>query len=178
MPSDNEIMLGWPLEEFCKLFNLKMPTLKEREDEDVWEAFERAVANLIAKDKLLLAQANALMKSKIAKNLRKPTEPPWNEGDYIEGDTSKGTRTFASLGIEIIGDESEIGDEYPCDFLVGIAISGRYVPTYLDWRDPCGTMNNISFEAMQPEILVIRKEIERLEPRFKTAKTHVKLRWY
>lgn len=152
MPFDNEIILGWPLKEFCKRFGFKMPTPNERGDEDRWEAFEESVTNLISRDKLLSAQTNALVKSNIAKNLRKSTKYPWNEGAYIEGDTSKGTRTFAPLGIEIIGDENEIGDEYPRDFLVGIAISGRYIPTYLDWRDPNGTINNISLEDMQLEI--------------------------
>ena len=173
MPSDNEVLLGWPLEEFCKVFGLRMPTAKERTDFDGWEAFETSVANLIPKDKLLKAQAKALVNSKIAKNLRKSAEQ-----DYLDGDTSMGVRTFAPLRLEIFGDEVELGDEYPDTFLVGISISGRYFPTYLDWRDPNGTLTNICLEEMQPEIQAIRGEIERLEPKFKTAKVYVKLKWY
>jgi len=174
----NEVIIGWRIKEFCKLFGLKMPTKKEWEEEDF--EFKEKVANMLSASKLANAHTTALVLVGIAKNLRKPSSYPWNDNSdrYVEGDTSKGVRIFSFISMEVVGDEPEIGDEYPDDFVVGIPISGRYVPTYLDWKDENGTLETISLDEMQGEIQTIRNEIEKVEPLFKTAKIYVKMRFY
>ena len=179
MALGNEVMLGWRVKDFCKVFGIKMLTKHEWSEGEKSFEFKEAVETLLPKTAFDTAHKNALVKSGIAKNLRKPSEYPFNADDrYVEGDTSKGKRTFALLSMEVAGDEIELGDRYPDDFIVGISISGRYVPTYLDWRDPNGTLDTVSLDEMAKEIRIIRREIEKAEPRFKTAKFYVKMKFY
>jgi hypothetical protein len=77
-----------------------------------------------------------------------------------------------------MGDEGEIGDIYPDTFVVGVSISSRYVPTYLDWQDENGTLDTVCIEDQSRNIKIIKDELAKIEPRFKTAKLFVKLCFY
>ena len=178
MAFGNEVILGWSVEEFCKVFGLKMPKNSDFEDGSDYQKFEEAVSNLIDESKLEQAHKAALIKSKIVTNLKKPTQYPYDDGRHTEGTTKKGQRIFAHLSLEITGDEGELGDIYPDTFVVGISISSRYVPTYLDWQDENGTIDTICIDDQSKLIKIIKDELEKIEPKFKTAKLFVKLCFY
>ncbi len=57
---------------------------------------------------------------------------------YIQAHTPQGPREFSPFGLALYGDEDEMGDVWPNDFVVGVKVSGRYFPTWLDWQDPHG----------------------------------------
>jgi len=173
MPSDIEIVLGWKLTEFCKLWKVNEPIGIE----DYWDNFQENVHKLIDGKKLLQVHINALKRANIITSYRMRTTDTYFT-DYIEGITSLGNRTFCPISLASYGDEDEIGDEYPDNFIVGISISGRYVPTYLDWKNEHGTLYSVSLEEMQPLIDIIKDEITKVEPLFKQAKTFIKMMWY
>lgn len=65
--------------------------------------------------------------------------PIGTSGNYITVDTPLGKRSMAGWNIAIQYDPAEMGDEHA---VLGIALSGRYYPTLLDWRDKNGTLMN------------------------------------
>ncbi len=83
---------------------------------------------------------------------------------YLEGITPLGKREFEPFELRFHWDPHEMNEE-PEHALLGVALSGRYVPTYLDWRDPNGTLWPVIFnEEMLRDIHIVRFQLDHLIP--------------
>ena len=67
----------------------------------------------------------------------KKKKPRFKNDDYPIYETSKGPREFAPFRLELFYDPGEMGED-PEHAILGVALSGRYFPTFLDWKDPHG----------------------------------------
>jgi hypothetical protein len=88
---------------------------------------------------------------------------------YSIVETALGQRSFSPFKIELHYDPSEMGEE-PEHTTFGVALSGRYFPTFLDWKDPSGALWPVRFDAeLNGLIAVARTAIEKRIPIFSTA---------
>jgi len=173
MAYGNEVILGFSLNQYCKLIGKKIPSINEFENDQYindTSVLEKLLPQ-VSISNLLQAQENALIKAGICKGGK------WGDR-YFNAKTPKGIREFAPLSLEIIGDTDEIGDEYPDDFVVGISISGRYFPTYLDWKDEHGTIETIGINDIGKLVSIIKDEIVKVIPMFKDSQLFIKMRHY
>lgn len=69
-----------------------------------------------------------------------PTANLTADGNYINTNTPAGPRTLSVLRFTIAYDPHELGDRWPEDIAVGVAVSGRYFPVLADYRNPHGTL--------------------------------------
>lgn len=92
---------------------------------------------------------------------------------YIEATTPAGKREFAPFAIEVIYDPDEMGDEEP---RLGIAISGRYFPTFADWYDGSGALYNA--RGIEKSMAIARKRILEYFSEFAQAEYMIVERWY
>ena len=82
--------------------------------------------------------------------------------------------SISPFNLEMCGDSSdEIGNQWSIDFALGIALSSRYSPTYLDWAEEHGGGHGIS-DVFKPDnahiksgIEIARRNIEKKIPEFK-----------
>ena len=89
--------------------------------------------------------------------------------DYPCYRTPVGEREFSPFAIDVLCDPGELGMELK-DAVLGVALSGRYFPTYLDWRDAHGTLDFCELnEATMKMIGYARLHIEHVLPVFKSA---------
>lgn len=77
------------------------------------------------------------------------------DGDYLVTKTPMGNRKMSCWDLAIQYDPYEVGDTHAT---IGVALSGRYFPTLLDWRDPHGTL----MEA--PDLREIIAEADKVIP--------------
>lgn len=71
-------------------------------------------------------------------------------GRYPEYKTPEGPREMVPFNLELVYDgemdyapKDHVRKPKPLDVVFGVAISGRYFPTFLDWRSPFGTLTNV-----------------------------------
>ena len=57
---------------------------------------------------------------------------------HIVAQTPKGLREFPPFTFVCAGDQYELEDIWPDDYVCGVCLSGRYYPTWLDWESPHG----------------------------------------
>lgn len=164
-----EIVLGWKLREFCNLFDVDFP-IDPAVDYTAWEDWEKNIITLIDEDKLLSAQVEALNAN--------PKINVTNIQDVIHANTTAGKREFSQMALQVYFDDDEMEEHFPDDVIVGISLSSRYYPVYLDWEDPCGGVWNFCFDDAKPMIKIFRDKLVEIEPIFKTAKVYVKEIFY
>lgn len=98
--------------------------------------------------------------------------------DYDVYVTPLGDRITAPFRLEKHLDESEMC-ETEKEAVIGISVSGRYFPTFLDWRDPHGTLYNIVFDdEMKKDMAIARKHIVEALPIMEKAVWIVKQKHY
>jgi hypothetical protein len=97
---------------------------------------------------------------------------------HVIAETPLGEREFARFTVELFYDWSEM-NERPEDTTFGIALSGRYFPTFLDWKDPSGTLWPVRLDqATLHQIAIARAAIEKRLPIFADAHLAVIERHY
>lgn len=97
---------------------------------------------------------------------------------YVNVETPLGEREFASFTIELLLDPHEMGEDINCA-VFGVSISGRYFPTFADWKSPHGTLYPLSFnEDIKKCMEISAKHISEEFPIFKEANWIVKEIWY
>lgn len=83
---------------------------------------------------------------------------------YVKAVTPLGPREFSPWGIELFYDPGEMGHTAK-DIVLGVALSGRYVPTFLDWKDAHGTLEPVRFNSELNDMTAIaRKRLEEAWP--------------
>jgi hypothetical protein len=100
------------------------------------------------------------------------TDP--RENEYITAETPEGRRKFGVCGLGGYGDEDDENGH------LGISILSRYVPLWIDWRDPYGgSSSSIKFSKetlkMTEEARVAFAEVI---PEIKDAEVVVVGQWY
>ena len=96
---------------------------------------------------------------------------------HLVKDTPLGKREFATFVFEMFLDE-EINDD-PDQAVFGISLSGRYYPTFLDWKDPSGSLDVLILDEDSMQMVeTARRYIVEKFPIFQTAKVCVVMRHY
>lgn len=76
---------------------------------------------------------------------------------------------FSPIRLRFHFDPDNLGEMVE-DGIIGIAISGRYTPTFLDWRNERGTMWNITFDKELLDMVELAKShIVTVLPQFEKA---------
>lgn len=143
MAYGNEVMFGYRYHEFKELHSLMEVHFDEfdlEEDDDAYHdlcdllegLFQRANEKIEELFPTILEEAGF-------KYLGKSTR------SYYVAETPLGKREFSPIRLEFQFDPYELGERLQ-DSVIGFALSGRYVPTFLDWKDPSGTLWNITFD--------------------------------
>ena len=98
-------------------------------------------------------------------------------GYYII-DSEFGKRESSPWSFDIQFDPHEVGDR-PEDATMGINLSSRYFPTFLDMHNMHGTLGSIiDFEALHKDIEIAKEEIIKLIPEMADAKIVTRDIWY
>ena len=94
--------------------------------------------------------------------------------DYVHAKTPLGMREFAPFTLELFYDPDEMGEE-PEQATLAISISGRYFPTFADWRDPHGTLWPLVFnDELRGVMEIAKRHIIKVLPQFRDAEWSVK----
>ncbi len=101
----------------------------------------------------------------------------------IVAQTPQGPREFSPFTFECVGEQMELGDRWPDDYVCGVRLSGRYYPVWLDWEDPHGGgavvytcwIDDSGLRAMMEEA---RTAIVARIPEFARAEYIVKMTFY
>lgn len=162
MAYGSEVILGWRLEEFFKIQGL---SVEEGEDGDERELIGEKIQMLYPRDTLMQAQIDALKESGICIGSAQRVSSSGGIR-YFKCQTPRGEREFSGWSVEIQGDDDEMGYEYPKDFLVGISISARYYPSYLDWEDEHGTLSVVCLDDIKSLVDIAKKHLAKIDPNF------------
>jgi len=93
-------------------------------------------------------------------------------------DTPLGVRELYPFSLEFQFDPSE-AEDFPYNAILGVSISGRYRPTFLDWREPHGTLHNqVVGPNPVPEMEFARKRLIQVFPVFEQADWIMRERHY
>ena len=100
-----------------------------------------------------------------------------NTMEMLTFETPKGVREFAPISLDYLIDTE--ADEEPEEYVLGIAISGRYYPTFADWEDRSGGLSPMVFDDELHRVMeIIKAEIVKVIPEFQDAVWIVKELWY
>lgn len=91
----------------------------------------------------------------------------YESDSQVAVDTDVGRREMYPFVLEVFYDPHEIGD-LPKHAKVGVAISGRYQPTFLDYQDENGTLMDVPIDLNL--VMIARDAIAAHLPIFKDAK--------
>jgi hypothetical protein len=97
--------------------------------------------------------------------------------EYPVYETPKGLREFSPFNLEVHFDHSEMGEK-PEHAVIGVSVSGRYFPTFVDWENKHGTIYNIICDPNQLIWQVAKKHICAVLPCFKNAQWIIKEKFY
>src|SRR5581483_4453491 len=166
MAYGTELVLGWPFLQWDKLTDVKLPKYvaprgmialpwepsvrggpadvdpEELDPDGDTEA--RTVRDVF--EPVLDAFEPQLRQAHHAALLELGFTPPADINEsYPRYETPAGEREFMPFRLEMFYDPGEMGDSAE-DAVIGVAISGRYFPTFADWKDAHGCMPMI-FDA-------------------------------
>lgn len=162
MANGNEVVLGFRFHEYGslnELSSLDLTTLNERSEDEIRDALWTDF-NLF-NDALKMAHIEMLKEAGFT--------ILGERNGHIVAQTPMGVREFSPIHLYFYFDPYELGEEIE-DSIIGIAISGRYVPTFLDWRSEHGTMWNITFDNELLDMAEIaRAQIVKVLPQFQRA---------
>jgi hypothetical protein len=99
---------------------------------------------------------------------------------YVLAATPLGPRQLIPFRLQLVGDyETESNDDWTEDFCVGVPLSSRYYPTWLDWEDEHGTDGTlrINIETLR-RIELARAALLRTLPEFADAELVSKTLFY
>ena len=178
MAYGNEVVLGWGLNEYAHVgavLGVKLPRSAYPDEwkEDV-ETGEIVSIQAELDGRLDAAHLAALAGAGFTMSMA--SRP--SIGRYTRAQTPCGTRSFRPFVFELFYDVGEM-DDTPETSTFGVALSGRYFPTFLDWKDEHGTLYPVRFDAeMNRLIQIARHHIEAEFPIFSTASIIVVGRHY
>lgn len=179
MAYGNEVILGFGFPDFGSVlrreFRITLPSPQSNDWEEqvrYWDCIncdpeeEHDPAILKLQEKLEAAHTKACLAMGFTLAAKQGSSYP----AYV---TPLGLREMSPWRLASFYDPIELGDN-PTTALFGVAISGRYFPTFLDWRDPHGTMTSICCDPKQKDWQIARKQIMAVLPWMKEAKFYVK----
>jgi hypothetical protein len=173
MAYGNELVFGFTYPKFKSFFGefrKKKIDFNDLQDYDLAE--EEIIEPIRKKLKPLLLEAW----KKAAKDME--WEFIKEKNDYFIYKTPLGDREFSPFKLQFFFDPHEMGEEIE-DSIIGVSISGRYFPKFVDWRDPNGTITNVPIGPNPPkEITVACNRIIEAVPCFKNADVIVTMRHY
>lgn len=98
---------------------------------------------------------------------------------YITYELPFGKQELAPFALEYCYDREEMGDDEE-DAVFGVAVTGRYRPTFVDWREPHGGSGNavVLDTRTLTEMEIAKKHIVAALPEFADAVWIVKQKHY
>jgi hypothetical protein len=101
-----------------------------------------------------------------------------SQNKLLKYSTPLGVRSFAPFKLELFFDLVNMGEnEKSASF--GVALSGRYFPTFLDWRESSGTIYPVVFNAdLCYDIEMAKRQITKVLPWMTAADITVKEIFY
>lgn len=177
MAYGNEIVLGflyekWPIVEEGLGFSMPRPRPGDQYGFDEYEAgyFDemseiQALSTywdgLSVPVEDVVAAAHDSCKTQLVKSWRDAcTGMGWqvkrSDKRYYKVSTSDGPRRMAAWGLKFYYDTSNLADT-PELGVIGIGISSRYYPTFLDWENPHGTIYNQVVGPRMPQEMTIAR---------------------
>jgi hypothetical protein len=185
MAYGNELILGfnsakWPIAE--KSLKFKMPKIAaaddvESADDDVFADIAAAAIESVAQvvDKKLFKAWKRACAAMGWKDLGTWGKPPVSG---IKWQTPVGPREIIPWTFEFQLDQDEMGEK-PSDAIIGVPVSGRYWPTFVDWRNQHGTVWNLVVGPKEPiEMGIARSYIIEAVPAFADADWIIRERHY
>lgn len=169
MAYGNEVWLAYVGEDKIRTvlasLGIKLPGLTVDREPGSWDAFEDALRNLPYHQALRKAHLCALgLLGFMVADVQRNASP-----SYTAFDTPLGRREFAPFELEFSFDPDEMGEE-PKHAILGVPLSGRYTPTFLDWKNVDGTLHPVVFDTeMIRNIRIAREEILVAAPFMKAA---------
>ncbi len=166
MANGSELVLGFAPPDYARVreaLGIRIPLA-----DDEWEACrddgpEEYLEKSAAKVQKLLREAHAECIATLGKVLGTSRDR------YTVVETALGPREFSPFRVELHYDWSEMGEK-PEHTTFGVSLSGRYFPTFVDWKDPHGTLWPVRFDKETLALVqVARDAIERRLPIFKDA---------
>lgn len=178
MPSDVELVLGYGPEEWHKLSPLIDQMLIDDGCIEPGFDWQKHYENLDDENNgFLLDLADAdfdEIKKKELKNAHGYAcqDMGWTfkkkKNDHVVYDTQLGEREFSIWSLTYYYDPDEAG-HWATDALIGVNLSSRYFPTFIDWKSEHGT-GLLKFSENQPEMVIAKKHIIAAIPELADAK--------
>lgn len=175
MPTSFEVHLGFTFPQFEmaeRALGIKID-LDDEDDEMDGEYFKFSSAKkqIEAMNKVNRAWRKSLTDAGLKIAGQDPEED--DDSSRLLVKTPDGNRTMGSFTLELNYDPNEIGHE-PEDATIGISLSSRYFPTFLDYKDPHGTLTVLDLDLLQ----IARNNIEAEFPIFKQANVLIVEKFY
>jgi hypothetical protein len=166
-----ELVLGFKFQDFAKIAHLTSVDLQNYNFEDEYDTKEQVSNDFMQYfDALKIAHLEALKTA----GFPVVSEP----GSLLKAITEMGEREFVSFRLKWYFDPYEMDDSVE-DGIVGIALTGRYRPTFLDWKNKHGTISGLSINQELLEMVEIaRTEIVKVIPVFADAELIIKENHY
>jgi hypothetical protein len=190
MPYGNEVVLGFAPEEYpevAKALGIELPFCITEDDSEERAEEEAAIWNQIkvtgSGDWLWDHGVRPLNERAIeahheALKLVGFTEITPVDRARVKALTPLGWREFCPFSFELFYDPHECDDE-PEMTTFGVALSGRYCPTFLDWKDEHGTLYPVRFDQETDGfIAAARSCLVKRWPIFTRAHIAVVLKFY
>lgn len=172
MATGIELVLGWKHKE-APYAELGVEPFELDDDETHPGNAEPSDKFAALGDVLVDAHMNLLPKLVLAAGIE------YRAGDgLIEAMTPSGLREFNPLSFEFFYDPDEMGDDEDTA-VFGIAVTGRYVPTLLDWENENGTLSPLWLNnEMLLRMSIIKAELVKVIPTLEDAEFVVIERHY
>lgn len=175
MAEGNELILGFvgprAIEKAAKSLGLRVDFEMDEEQEGIGPTAEVEKFN----QDLAGAHHGVLVDGMDFKRLpSKKKDQAWHR----RYETPLGEREFAVFRLELHFDPGEMNED-PEDAVLGVAITGRYVPTCADWRDPNGAPWVFAFDKELTRVMdFCKKRITDTMRCFEDAIWTVKMKHY
>ena len=159
-----ELVLGFTFENFKDIHSLIKLELNEENQQEIIDAFEQ--------------YGSQLKKAHYDTLIRYGFTDVEENNLGFKANTPLGKREFSSFDLQWFFDPYELGDTIETS-IIGISLSGRYVPTYLDWKDPHGGISNIAINKTLIDMVEIAKsKIVKVIPEFEKAELIIREEFY
>lgn len=174
MATGSEVVLGFSYEQYEKI-SKELDILLPLTDDDWHNVQDSVMDSFVKHQKTLLDIHKKCLETYGFKIFNKSSR---KIKDFLICETSEGKREFSPFNLELFYDPDEMGETLDVSTF-GIALSGRYFPTFLDWRDAHGTLWPVRFnQELNDMIKIARNEIESKFPIFEEANICVIERFY
>jgi hypothetical protein len=166
-----ELVLGFPFEQFSKVSHLTKVDIQNRQWNNEDDFRDEVLDEFLHfSDALKVAHLLTLKKVGFYDVVE--------DARGFTAITPLGKRDFSPFHLQWKFDPYELEDQIK-DSIIGISLSGRYVPTFLDWKSTHGTISNVAInKELLDMVKIARTEIVKVIPEFADAELIIREEHY